>query len=1184
MRLNEIYLKDINREVNPAVYADKRDEETVKIEIDEYVFTKEIIKGIYDVLNGIRTKQGSHNGIWINGYYGSGKSHFLKYVCYCLDPIYSERAMDRLLATVDEMKADPEIMLDVTPLEVRDLMRWLKRTEAEVVLFSLENYVKDTDRLKQSFPGILWTELNRLRGYNTINLPFAEYIEQPLDKEGKLEEFRRRLAEANMGKLERALKLDLDRILDIAKELMPGKSYDVVRNDIKNRTMEVGIESFCSELEDYIKSKGDDYRLVFCVDEVSQFIDNRRELLLQLQGLITKFDEVCGNKVWVACTAQQDLSEVVRSSHVKQTEDDYGKIMGRFEVRVSLQGTKPEYITKVRLLEKTPAADQTLGKIFDENKVTLESQFHLPTGYDSFKDRREFIDIYPFVPYQFTLIMQVLNNMVSLGYIDKEKKGTERSIIKMTHTTAKNTQQEELGRLASFDQFYNAVFDGGLTATGLNAIRNAANVVDAYSEDKNFAQRVLHVLFMICNLDESTRTVFAATVDNIVTLLIGNVDEDKRSIKERTEKVLAYLVKSNIIRVIHSTGKSDYYEFYTAAERELVNIISSIDVDGLTISETLWNEYRSYIIPSNKRRFFSRDITVGWHIGERPYLTTNNPDVWVDIELADDRSADDIAYGNMRNKLIFLMTSEFASSDEYDDFIWFCKVNMYRSTHPAANDDYKKAIEDISSRVNQTKTERIEPWLKKLFNKATIISYNQVLKGITNEGQNRYLSALDVHLKQLYPYATYANTDFDLQKRLLQPRDSNEYNLKPLSKPEIEVNEYLQKPHVGSLNLEKICRDFGGVPYGWSNEFTIFVLNELVRRRFWDFTHENKRELSETVKRNIIKNSSKITLVPAEVVDTVLVNDFISAWKDIFIITGSFTTDADMLYNQCAKDQSSKMLTWLRACRRILQRISSYTFAEPMKQALTMLESWEQQTGVKEFFKIVVDERKHAKQLMDDVKRISEFYQRYISGDNSEPYYLSCWDFFKKNEENFTFLPETTKADVEALRNILTDENPWDNIRSYKNAVVTLTKAIDEEKKAVKKEIEEAYHAAFTQLRQEEERRGLKTSVLPDEDATIHVQSQGDSIAVLKLHVGAVSKFISKQTVAIVKAASKPVVKKDENGGEGEKDKHEVSEPEVLHLPVNRVISTTEQVDNYLAELRTAMMKIIEQNKTIIIQ
>ena len=103
MKFKELYSKGLDRKVNPAVSASDLSEDTVMTEIVEYVFTEEIVINLYDILVNIRQNQGSHVGIWINGYFGTGKSHFLKYVSYCLHAHYSEMAFMRLEEAIEEI-------------------------------------------------------------------------------------------------------------------------------------------------------------------------------------------------------------------------------------------------------------------------------------------------------------------------------------------------------------------------------------------------------------------------------------------------------------------------------------------------------------------------------------------------------------------------------------------------------------------------------------------------------------------------------------------------------------------------------------------------------------------------------------------------------------------------------------------------------------------------------------------------------------------------------------------------------------------------------------------------------------------------------------------------------------------------------------------------------------------------
>ena len=143
MKFKELYSKGLDRKVNPAVSASDLSEDTVMTEIVEYVFTEEIVINLYDILVNIRQNQGSHVGIWINGYFGTGKSHFLKYVSYCLNAHYSEMAFMRLEEAIEEIMRNSNGMtkLDdhgVSLSEIQALKKWYStQADVQMVMFNI---------------------------------------------------------------------------------------------------------------------------------------------------------------------------------------------------------------------------------------------------------------------------------------------------------------------------------------------------------------------------------------------------------------------------------------------------------------------------------------------------------------------------------------------------------------------------------------------------------------------------------------------------------------------------------------------------------------------------------------------------------------------------------------------------------------------------------------------------------------------------------------------------------------------------------------------------------------------------------------------------------------------------------------------------------------------------------------
>lgn len=377
MKFKDLYERGLDRKVNPAVSASDLSEETVHTEIEEYVFTQEIIVNLYNILTNIRLNQGSHVGIWINGYYGSGKSHFLKYASYCLSGKYSKKAFERLIDATQQMLLGDK---DTSALEIagvslsdlRDLQNWYEnKADVEMVMFNIGDvHDANVDRAN-TFTTIFWNQFNAKRGYNSFNLPMAQYLEKALDDDGKFGEFKEYVKgkgydwERNISRFA-ASKLDL--ALQMAKEIDPALAIDVIRERIKNNDINISVEAFAAEMKEYIDRRANrNLRVLFFVDEVSQFIGEHRDLLLQLQSLVKRLDEVCESQVWISCTAQQTLEDVVKNVGGSDTnpDDEVGKILGRFEVRASLQGTSPEYITQKRILEKKGEVEIELQKLYE---------------------------------------------------------------------------------------------------------------------------------------------------------------------------------------------------------------------------------------------------------------------------------------------------------------------------------------------------------------------------------------------------------------------------------------------------------------------------------------------------------------------------------------------------------------------------------------------------------------------------------------------------------------------------------------------------------------------------------------------------------------------------------------------------------------------------------------------------
>ena len=1206
MKLKDLYSKPINRAVNPAVSATKFDPETERIEIDEYVFTDEIINGLFRILDAIKNnKQFDHVGIWIDGYYGSGKSHFLKYLDYCITPSTRERAVNRLLEAVKAIDPlDEKHNLSFDYDELLSIANWLKRATIDTCIFNLEtSYDNSTDK-KKAFLHVFWNEFNGKRGFNKFNITLAQNLEKPLAEKGVFEAFKERIAEEggdwnDPGMAADLIDNELDWVLDIAKELAPNLSIDSIRERIIKRDTNMSIDRFGMELASYLKDKGDDYRLILLADEVSQFINKERDRYLNLQEIITKLSEACDNKVWVACTAQQDLSEIMDDCHIAEEKDKEGKIKGRFEVKVSLKGTQPEVITQKRILDKKEKVKPELAALYNKYKAGFDLQFKLPTSYSSYETQDDFVDYYPFVPYQFKLIMQVFNSFLNLGYVAKEVKGNERSIIKVIHSTAKTNADAELGKFISFDELYNNMFEEGLQARGQKAVDNALRMARTYQTDRpertRLAVRVANVLFMICNISQTDQLVFPATLDNVTSLLINDMETPRLNIKNEVEKVIEFLCDNNIIRREQGKqGAPETYAFYSEEEMKVAQLIQSQVVDNNTQAEQLKEIFNRYITAlRNKEQYKTRSFSVGLTIKQRTFLS-NNPDVQVEFVMdADYESAEQLALQNSNvNRMVYYVGPQYRDNKRlYNAFYWYCQANRYMAT-PVTSEDNKKTRDEFEKRANELYDGIIRKEFEKILDTCPIISGLSVIDEAElgqKRGNDRYRVAMDKHLSSIYTkanlvdYSSMPRTTEQLKKAILRNVNPGDYDgmNAVLTDAEHEVEIYLNK-QFAEVNVSDVLTKFAKAPYGWDNICTLYIINELVRRHNRDYSYSNNPNVeTSTVANRIVSESNKFTLRQAKVISPQVIQNFIATWKEIFGISAvPSSTDSTQLFRACRDIESERSLAkFIKGYKDIEQQIAGYQFCQPIREAIDLFESWLNERDPLKFFNLVIAAKDEAKVLIDKCKEVAQFTHDQLDT------YKQLLQFLDDNQYNFPFVPMEMQGAVTDFNKLKNDPWPISGLRGYIKLQRQLSGILDGVRDELREKIKAAYNDMFDYLKQVAEKQHVPESVLSDRETVIRVKTTPTNILVLQNNANT-DTFYQEQVDKIM-SYNPPLPP----GGEGD------GKPEPPKTPDKRIrkaslqtktklpITNAEDIDRYLEGLRQQLEKLlVDQDGVMIIK
>ena len=332
MKIEHLFQRDIFRAINGVVKADQLDASSVWQELDEFVLTQELnihlrnfVTWLLDPIENPRDKQASEKmGVWISGFFGSGKSHFLKVLSYLLH--------NQSHSFGDQAKRAVEFFDSKVPdaLFLTDIKRAVANN-TDVVLFNIDS--KADHRISRDLIlRVFLKVLNELQGYSGDH-PHIAHLERYLQGRSLLTAFH----DAYRGHTglewidERdAYQFNRDEVVKVLSETL-GQSPAAAEKwiDGAEDNFSLTVENFAKWVKAYLDSKGPSHRLVFLVDEVGQFIGTDSHLMLNLQTITEELGTICKRRAWVIVTSQEDMDAVLGDMS-KAKQQDFSKIQGRF--------------------------------------------------------------------------------------------------------------------------------------------------------------------------------------------------------------------------------------------------------------------------------------------------------------------------------------------------------------------------------------------------------------------------------------------------------------------------------------------------------------------------------------------------------------------------------------------------------------------------------------------------------------------------------------------------------------------------------------------------------------------------------------------------------------------------------------------------------------------------------------
>ncbi|MWV26789.1 BREX system P-loop protein BrxC [Aurantiacibacter rhizosphaerae] len=563
--LKDIFEKPVDRAIDGVIKAD--DEASLRVELDEYVITGEIGQRLEQFLEAYNNYDTS-NGVWISGFFGSGKSHLLKMLALLLE----NREVDGKTAhEIFAAKLKDEPML-------AGALNKAVSIPSKSILFNIDQKADvisktDVDALLSVFQKV-FDEACGFYGKQ----PHIAQFERDLQSRGQFEAFKEAFRSAAGKDWEHGREQALLEAKNIATAFAaatggePSDAKDILSQYRKDTR--VSIEDFADTVKAWIDDQPKGFRLNFFVDEVGQYIADNVKLMTNLQTIAESLNTKCKGQAWIIVTAQQDMASVIGDMTQRQ-ENDFSKIQARFGNRMPLNSADVAEVIQRRLLAKTSEGQVTLGNLHDREENNLKTLFDFADGSQklkNYRDRDHFISSYPFPPYQYDLFQMAITSLSEHNAFEgKHSSVGERSMLGVFQEVAKKLKDQEVGGLATFD----LMFEGIRTALK-SSVQQSIQIAEKNLDDP-FAVRVLKSLFLVKYVKG-----FKPSVRNIAILLLSEFEADQTLMRRKIEEALSRLERETYIQ-----RNGEVYEFLTNEEKDVEAEIKALDIDPSELSKEL---------------------------------------------------------------------------------------------------------------------------------------------------------------------------------------------------------------------------------------------------------------------------------------------------------------------------------------------------------------------------------------------------------------------------------------------------------------------------------------------------------------------------------------------------------------------------------------------------------------------
>lgn len=1038
MKIRDIFENQIDRHIDPVVEIGGETDKSRQAELEEFVVTRQVgehLKAFFKYyINTSRTGKGDV-GVWISGFFGSGKSHFMKMLAYLLQ---NEEIGGKMPIDYFENKVEDNFTLAD--------MKAAGDIETKVILFDIDQ-ASDADarNSQEMLVKVFNRKFNEMQGFSE-SMPWLADLERQMVAKGIYEQFKETYEEVSGTPWEEGRNDDFfgeDNFVETAIMVL-GMSEESARNLYQNKADQYSltVEDFAVRVREYIEAHGRNNNVVFMVDEVGQYIGNSSELILNLQSIVQCLGTECNGHAWVVVTSQQAIDTVAKNLK----SNDFSKVTGRFPVRLSMSSINVDEVIKKRILLKNEAGTDKLRMLYKDKGGTIKGKVTFGGGaptFPRFNNEEDFIDTYPFFPYQFDLLQSSYDSVRNRGSSGKSMSSGERSLLSAFQDAAVKYSDDELDRLVPFCQFYNTM--ESFLEQDIRVVMERASKKETL--EKPLDLDILKLLFMLKDMDNDMPT----NLDNLTSLMVSYVDEDKIALRGQIEKALYRLMDENLVQ-----RDDDKYIFLTNDEQQVNIEIERMDLDPSEIIEYIGKQVFTGICDTKIRYNANFMPTYNQVIDDNPRgQQTSEITMYLYTPFVE-KMEDSMM--NMRvqtqNCLIVTMADNKLITEEIERMLKLEKFIRLKSRREKSDSDSRERVISLKRDEYSRKSDCVASMISDAILNADYYTKTGRLTGLKGvQAKDRVNEAFRVLIDSVYTKLTYIKNPVQKSTDLSSRLDTSNHQMSlddstnnKLAKE--EVLKFLQRKNEQKMpvTMRSIIEQFQKIPFGW-NELDIagivaelFVAEDIVLQLSNKNIAISDTQIVNYLTKRDYKESLKIKI--KEKTSDELIESVKEVLKTTFTRSVEYTTDSklaeeinkvlndalDMLYiinkryPQDGKYQSFGFV-FKQDADRARQVLMMYPGYKKVQVWISTFRGLQKIYEPKALFESFVSEATQFKNYKEEIGSISDFFKNQLT-----IFEKSC-EFVDLYENNKSYLEETSaKGLMMEMLQVINMEEPYREI------------------------------------------------------------------------------------------------------------------------------------------------------------